>query len=281
MNTIPPELVERACTICGSDNHRLLMRDGETAYRECAVCGAIFASPLPGRYEDVNEAAYAEALARYTAKIDARLAINMRTLRRFERYRQRGTFLEIGCNAGATLVAAEKLGWKASGVDISRAATTWAREHRGLDAFTGTVEQAAFPGDHFDVVYTNAVMEHVEHPLPTLSEALRILRPGGVFYAATVNWESYTRDYLGEGWSYLEPMHHVQLFTPANVRELARRTGFEVERIWTTGVRLADRKHGRDTRASWPPAWSKGWLSLASRFTDRGDSIKFLLRKPA
>lgn len=280
MNSTVPEFTERSCSICGSDNHRLLLQDGPTAYRECLHCGAIFASPLPSRYEEVNEAAYNQALEKYTAKIDARLAINMRTLRRFARFRQAGTFLEIGCNAGATLVAAEKLGWKATGVDISRTASTWAREKRGLNAITGTVEQAAFATGTFDVVYTNAVMEHVENPLSTVKEALRILRPGGVFYAATVNWESYTRDYLGAGWSYLEPMHHVQLFTPNNVRELAKRTGFEVERIWTTGVRLADRRGDRETRAPWPPAWCKGLLSLASRFTDRGDSIKFLLRRP-
>ncbi len=280
MNSITPPLVERHCTICGGDNHQLLMRDGETAYRECLTCAAIFASPLPAQYEDVNEAAYQEALAKYTAKIDARLAINQHTLKPFERYRKTGAFLEIGCNAGATLVAAEKNGWKATGVDISRAATHWAREQHGLNAITGTVESAAFEANSFDVVYTNAVMEHVEHPLSTLQEALRILCPGGVFYAATVNWESYTRTFLGEGWSYLEPMHHVQLFTPTNVRELARRTGFNVQRIWTTGVRLADKKHGREHRAEWPPGWCKGLLSLATRFTDRGDSIKFLLRKP-
>lgn len=273
-------LIERPCTVCGSDDHAHLMQDGDTAYRECRVCAAIFASPLPAHYEDVNEAAYQAAIDKYTAKIDARLAINMRTLRPFDRFRQLGTLLEIGCNAGATLLAAEKLGWKATGVDISRAATAYAREQRGLNALTGTLEEAALPADSFDVVYSNAVMEHVEHPVPTLKEALRILRPGGVFYAATVNWDSYTRRFLGEGWSYLEPMHHVQLFTPANVPTLARRTGFQLERLWTTGVRLSDRKQGEVHTAAWPLPWCKGILSLATRFTRKGDSIKFLLRKP-
>jgi len=272
-------LIERPCTICTANDHRLIMAEGETGYRECRQCGAIFTSPMAAQYEDVNEAAYAAAISRYAAKIDARLATNMRTLKPLDKYRQRNTFLELGCNAGATLVAAKKLGWDVTGVDISRAATAYAREQQGLNAITGTLEQAALPADHFDVVYSNAVLEHVEHPLQTVLEARRILRPGGAFFADTVNWDSYTRRLLGHHWRYLEPLHHVQLYTPDNVRELARRTGFLVERVWTTGVRLSDHKPGLAYQA---PAWlqlCKGLLSLATRFTHKGDSIKFLLRK--
>ena len=272
-------LIERPCTICTANDHRLIMAEGETGYRECRQCGAIFTSPMAAQYEDVNEAAYAAAISRYAAKIDARLATNMRTLKPLDKYRQRNTFLELGCNAGATLVAAKKLGWDVTGVDISRAATAYAREQQGLNAITGTLEQAALPADHFDVVYSNAVLEHVEHPLQTVLEARRILRPGGAFFADTVNWDSYTRRLLGHHWRYLEPLHHVQLYTPDNVRELARRTGFLVERVWTTGVRLSDHKPGLPYQA---PAWlqlCKGLLSLATRFTHKGDSIKFLLRK--
>ncbi len=271
--------IERPCTICSANDHRLIMAEGESGYRECRQCGAIFTSPLAARYDDVNEAAYEAAISRYAAKINAKLDTNMRTLKPFDRYRQLNTFLELGCNTGSTLVAARQLGWDVTGVDISRAATAYAREQWALNAITGTLEQAALPADHFDVVYSNAVLEHVEHPLQTLLEARRILRPGGVFFADTVNWDSYTQRFLGHHWRYLEPLHHVQLYTPDNVRELARRTGFEVERVWTTGVRLNDHKPGLAYRS---PAWlqlCKGVLSLATRFTNKGDSIKFLFRK--
>ena len=257
------------------------MAEGDTGYRECRQCGAIFTSPLAAHYESLNETAYQAAIDRYAQKIDAKLATNMRTLRPFEAYRERNTFLEIGCNAGAILVAAGKLGWEATGVDISKAATAYAREQRGLNAITGTLEDAALPDDHFDVVYSNAVLEHVEHPLQTLMEARRVLRPGGIFYADTVNWDSYTQRLLGHHWRYLEPMHHVQLYTPRNVRELARRTGFSVERIWTTGVRLSDHKPGLEYQSPFALRLCKGILSLATRFTDKGDSIRFLLRKAA
>ena len=113
-----------------------------------------------------------------------------------------------------------------------------------------------------------------------VAETYRILRPGGVFYADTVNWDSYTRRILGTGWRYIDPIDHVHLYTPRNVRELARRAGFEVERIWTTGARVEANQPGNTWRAPWYLRLAKGPLSLASRFTLKGDAIRFLLRKP-
>ena len=274
------ELVDRACEICGDAESTELLRDGATAYRECVTCHAIYTSPFPAAYTDSVGEAYEAAMPKYAAKIERRFRENQRKLAVLEPYRKTNRMLEIGCNAGATLVAAESLGWRAVGVDISEAPTRYAREERGLDARTGAVETAGLEPDSFDAVYTNAVLEHVEKPRQTLLEARRVLRPGGVFYADTVNWASYTREVLGAHWRYLEPLHHVQLFTPENVRELARRTDFEVLRIWTTGVRLADKKRGEHFRAPAHLRYAKGLFSLASRFTLKGDSIKFLLKKP-
>ncbi|MCP5178824.1 MAG: class I SAM-dependent methyltransferase [Pseudomonadales bacterium] len=274
------DLTNRDCSVCGAQDHRLLMQDGDSAYRSCVRCQAIFASPLSTAYEAVNDATYAAALTRYVAKIDTKLHANLRALRPFDRYRLTNRFLEVGCNAGATLLAARRLGWQPTGVDIARAPTAYAREELGMDVFTGTVEAAGLPDDTFDVAYSNAVLEHVEQPVPTLLAIRRTLRPGGVFFADTVNWDSYTRRILGIHWRYLDPGHHVQLFTPGNVHELARRTGFTVLWVRTSGVRLSDRKRGEIWSAPWYLHLAKAPLSLATRVSGRGDSIRFLLRKP-
>ena len=103
------QVVERPCTICGANEPNLLMQDGDTAYQECGRCGAIYASPFPVAYEDVNEAAYVEVIDKYKAKVEKRLAANKKRLRQFERYKGDGRFLEIGSNTGATLLAAQQL----------------------------------------------------------------------------------------------------------------------------------------------------------------------------
>ena len=275
------QLKERGCEVCDAEPPASrIYEQGDSAYYQCSACKLIFASPIHAEYEEANDAAFETHLEKYTHKIEAKLAANRKTLKPLTRYRQTGRFLEIGCNAGAILHAANSLGWQATGVDIAAAPVRHAREVLGLDARLGSLERHGFEADAFDVVYSNAVLEHLEHPCTVLREANRLLRPGGVLFAATVNWDSYTRRLLGSRWRYLEPFHHVHLFTPGNVRHLAEHCGFRVEKIWSTGVRLNDKKHGRSYSAPWYWQLMKGPLSLATRFTNKGDSIKLLLSKP-
>ena len=275
-----PELVDRNCDVCGSADSVVVLDDHTSAYHRCGECGLIYTSPIPADYTAANEGYYEDVVDKYAHKVETRLDDIKRVLRMFDRYRTANRFLEVGCNTGATLVAAQELGWQAEGVDISRAATAYARDTLGLSVFTGPLEAAEFESGRFDVVYSNAVLEHLEHPYRTMCEVARVLRPGGVFFADTVNWDSYTQRYLGAHWRYLDPLHHLHIYTPDNVRELAERAGLTVERIWTTGVRLKDKRRGEVYSAPWYLHAIKGVLSAATRVNRKGDSIKFLLRRP-
>jgi len=266
------------CTACGSQRSEQLMRLKDGAYRRCIECGCIFACPIPDNLEQINEEAYSKRLEFYAAKVDTREARNQARLKGFDRYRQTGNFLEIGCNAGATLNVARQLGWNVQGVELCVSASRFARERLGLDVFTGTVEAARFPSDHFDVVYTNAVLEHLRSPLSVMRESCRILRPGGVFYADTVNWDSYTRRLLGARWKYLSPRSHVHLFTPDNVVLLCKHAGLEHVRTWTSGVR-STMPSSAGVGSPWYWSLFKGPLSFLAHWTDRGDHIQFLARK--
>lgn len=48
-----------------------------------------------------------------------------------------------------------------------------------------------FPEDSFDIVVSDFVLEHVEHPLPFLAEVHRVLKPGGSFFFRTPNKHHY------------------------------------------------------------------------------------------
>lgn len=248
-------------------------------YRQCAECALIFVSPVPDDLEQHNEEAYSQKLDAYAGKIDTRRARNRAKLRMFTRYRQTGNLLEIGCNAGAALDVARELGWNARGVELCVAASRFAREQLKLDVFTGTVEAAAFPSGFFDVVFTNAVLEHLRDPRSVLQECRRILRPGGVFYADTVNWDSYTRRLLGAHWRYLNPRGHIHLFTPENVLSLCRQAGLEHVATWTAGVRTSAGS-GSSYRCSAYWQLLRPMLSFLARRTGKGDHIRFLAKKP-
>ncbi len=279
-NAVKAEFVDRNCDSCGQSESTELLPMHGSAYHRCCHCGLIYARPVAQNLVDINERNYQEGLEKYSQKAEKQRPQNRKKLKFFRRFRKTNLFLEVGCNTGIVILAARDLGWQAKGVDISVAATEYARTQLDLDVFTGTLEEANYAADSFDVIYTNSVMEHLAHPKATLLEAKRILRPGGIFYADTVNWDSYTRRILGANWRYMDPIDHVHLFTPENILTLSKNVGLEHVRTWTTGVRVRANQPGSNWVTPWYLHLAKGPLSLATRFTKKGDSIKFILRKP-
>ena len=272
-------MVEVNCDVCGSEESRELLELLGSAYHECNQCGLIYAKWIAANYEDINDEAFAAEIDDYAAKVDIKKNRYRKKLTQFEKYKTGGNFLEIGCNAGALLVAARELGWNTHGVDISGTVAAYARDQFKLNVHTGTVESAQYPDNHFDVIYSNATLEHLQHPLSTMKECARILRPGGVLYACTVNWDSYTRQILGANWFLIHPRHHIHLFTPRNVQTLCSHANLELIKVWSTGARVQANAEGSTFKTPWYLNLMKGPLSMMTRITNKGDTIKFLATK--
>jgi 2-polyprenyl-6-hydroxyphenyl methylase/3-demethylubiquinone-9 3-methyltransferase len=99
---------------------------------------------------------------------------------------------DIGCGAGtqALLWAAE--GHRARGVDISAPLIEIARQRAAASAAAAEFHVASagalpFPDASLDVVVVSELLEHLPEWEPCLSEAVRVLRPGGVIYVSTTN----------------------------------------------------------------------------------------------
>jgi 2-polyprenyl-3-methyl-5-hydroxy-6-metoxy-1,4-benzoquinol methylase len=159
-----------------------------------------------------------------------------RGLRRLEKLVRPGRLLDVGCSYGAFLQLARERGWQAKGVELSKTTAEFARVERGLDVFTGRVEEASFPDESFDAITLWDVIEHFDDPVATLAELRRILAPGGILFVFTINQESLLN---GVGhmlyrlsfrrWKHLMTLfydiHHNFFFSPRTVRSLLHRAG--------------------------------------------------------
>ena len=155
----------------------------------------------------------------------------------------RARLLDVGCSSGAFLVAARALGLDAQGVEISPEAAASARR-AGFRVHTGLLEEAGYPDASFDAIALIELLEHLRDPRALLAECRRILRPGGVLLATTPNGSSWTARAMGARWDVfsLRGMGgHVSFFNPGSLRLLAERAGFEVARLETRQVRLAEK----------------------------------------
>lgn len=102
--------------------------------------------------------------------------------------------LDIGCDDGAwTIQLARATGAsEVHGVEIVPAAADEA-ERRGIQVWRidANLPLASIPGDTFDAVHSNQVIEHVANVDTFVSEIHRILRPGGYAVVSTENGSSW------------------------------------------------------------------------------------------
>jgi methionine biosynthesis protein MetW len=148
--------------------------------------------------------------------------------------------LDVGCGDGQTIglwIHARSRSYV--GVDVSSSAVASARA-AGLDA-REVADAAALPfaDSSFDVVVCLEVLEHLFEPHVAAAEALRVLRPGGVYIATVPNvayWR-WRRDLalrgrwnpFGDNESEDAPWRdpHIRFFTAAALARMLSRTGFE------------------------------------------------------
>ena len=109
------------------------------------------------------------------------------------------TVLDCGCGPGSiTLDIAERIGsGSVVGVDFADSQIELAQEAARLRRFdnvsfqAGDVHSLPFPEDHFDRVFSHALLEHLFDPVVALREFHRVLKPGGVIGVCCPDWGGF------------------------------------------------------------------------------------------
>ena len=133
------------------------------------------------------------------------------------RYKQGGTILDIGCSSGGFLSTMDKGKWELYGIEIAPEVAENARLATGAQIFTGEAMEAPFQPNSFDVITTFDVSEHVYEPRRFLSKVMEWLRPGGIYYVALPNIDSWESHIFGSYWYGLELPRHLFHFSPRSL----------------------------------------------------------------
>jgi 2-polyprenyl-3-methyl-5-hydroxy-6-metoxy-1,4-benzoquinol methylase len=132
--------------------------------------------------------------------------------------------LDIGCFNGFFVKELRDRGIDAVGIDFNRKALAFGRSTYQLEGYLSeqTLENLDEKGDRFDAITMFEVIEHLEDFAMVIAQALRLLRPGGVFILSTPNSRMSWRPALDF------PPHHLSRFSPTSVRRLMERAGMVV-----------------------------------------------------
>jgi len=147
---------------------------------------------------------------------------------RITRMRPPGKVLDVGCGRGLLLNKLRERGWDVSGTELSDEAAVYARERLGIPVRTGSLLNANFPAEEFDLVLLWHVLEHLHDPRAVLAEIARILKPGGGLLVAVPNLSSWEARATGTHWFHLDVPRHLTHFTDRALREALQDAGFSI-----------------------------------------------------
>jgi SAM-dependent methyltransferase len=138
--------------------------------------------------------------------------------------------LDIGCGNGTSLLEARALGAKAYGIEADPNVRPIA-EALGLEIHFGSLYDHPFPGQRFDLVVLNQVIEHLPDPDKALQLLRERLAPGGRIVLVFPNVGSLWRRLCGLRWINWHIPYHLHHFDRTGFTRMAGRCGYRVASV--------------------------------------------------
>lgn len=227
----------RPCPACSDTEAKFCGSKNNFDIFVCVRCESIFTSNLPAENETEDYDAY------YT---DANLSVPdfisdrvREIVGQFDGYRETNRFLDIGFGSGTILNEAKNQTWEVFGTEVSETAFDHGKR-LGHRVFHGTLSEAGFEDNFFDVVTASEILEHLPDPEQELREVARILRPGGLFWATTPSAKSLSFRLMKQNWTIISPPEHTQLYSKAGAAMMLKKAGFDKVKMFTTALNPAE-----------------------------------------
>lgn len=251
------------CVSCGGASLRVLPEYHTAHLVRCERCGLTFAGlrPTEGELES-HYAAYGDwpdselTRARYRGLLAA-----------FDAYRSTNLIFEMGCGAGYFLEEAATAGWVPYGSTVGELSVAMCRQ-KGLEVVHAADVASSVPAGQIDVAAAFEVVEHLRDPAAEAQLLARVVRPGGLLYCTTPNFDSLTRRLLGPDWRVIDYPEHLIYFTAATLTNWLEPVGFRLARIASTGVSPAELRRGL---ARWSRASTGGGTTSSAGFCRTDD----------
>jgi SAM-dependent methyltransferase len=233
MEYVGNDTVYIRCLLCGStsDSTLLLFRGFRIA--RCLNCDFIFVNPRPT--EEVLVRLYSNQrtnpfLKEHFEAFEYELPVLVKIIQKIQTYLPAGKLLEVGCGRGDFLRVARMHGFSVTGCDIFGGGQPVADS---IAFYDGTLKDAKFPDNCFDIVVVRNILEHLFDPNVEIKEIKRILKPHGYLYIKVPNaaYEQGLRCRLMYSRKYhYDPPYHLNYFSPASLHRFLTKARFD---FWT------------------------------------------------
>lgn len=236
------------CLLCNNQTLLPLKNYRQAHLIKCAKCEFVFSRlipTVPALIAHYNTYPRTDTISPITLKRYNELCTY------FERFRDTGNILDVGCGNGHFLAVAKMHGWNVFGTEYTDIAMAICKQ-KGIEMHQGKLDTSFFRDTKFDVITSFEVLEHINNPLEEVANFNTLLRSNGIVYVTTPNFNSLSRHYLKQKWNIIEYPEHLTYYTPATITRLFDKIGFLPLKIKTTGISLTrfQQSSGHVTSAS-------------------------------
>ena len=226
------EQTHSSCLICSSDRIQAIPVYESTGLVKCHNCSFVFSKWIPEKKTLDEYYSNGYELTNYFSPITEKRYNEL--LDGFEKFRQTNRILDIGAGCGFFMETAKKRGWEVIGTELSKNSIAACKNLNNKLLF-GELEDLQFPSNHFDVIVKLEMLEHINNPVPLVSEIHRILRKGGITYLTTPNFNALHRYRLKEKYDVISYPNHLCYYTKKTIKRLFKSNGFIPVKVVTTG----------------------------------------------
>ena len=216
------------CPLCRSSRMKAIYGD----FIRCIECGIIFYNKYDSiRLDDLYEKDYFNGVVYrdYIREVDFRVKQFREKLKLVKKYLPHsGMVLDVGCAMGFFLLVMLECNYKAYGVDLSRYASSYARDVLRLNVHEGDLLSARLPDGFFDIITMWDVIEHLQNPLEVLAEIKRIIKSQGTLIIETLNVDSLSARILRRSWPLYNPPYHLFYYSQKTLTGVLNKIGFSL-----------------------------------------------------
>ncbi len=241
---------EISCNLCGSKEYKIFsIQENPSVLHprkvKCKKCGLVYSNPqatfekLEEYYSNIYAHTGVSKIRKVVKRTKASEEESKEYFRRLNSRQPPGKFLDIGCNVGYMVKAANQMGWEGYGVELSKTYYDYATNVEGLKRiYKGDIFTPQFPDNFFDHLLAWHVIEHVTDAKQFLMEIRRIIKPGRELYIGTphINGFYITSNRIiakikGEHYSVCTSIEHTYEFTPKTIKKILNDCGFQIVKL--------------------------------------------------
>jgi ubiquinone/menaquinone biosynthesis C-methylase UbiE len=183
--------------------------------------------------------------------------------------------LEVGAGSAYVSLYFAKRGFDCTCLDINApilkiAEKNFEKENAKGKFVVGTAEKLPFKDNSFDIVSSFGLMEHFADPLPAFREMIRVLKPGGLFFADIVP-NRFSVQSLGNIFNFLVTFP----FSPSKAMRNFRPLYFESNLTWADYKKLIEDAGIKNLKVRGNRPWPRLTLPRAL------DKIYTIIMKPS